>query len=393
MENKIYIGDNNDVLSDLILQYQNKIKMVYIDPPYNTKTIKSYNDNIDDWNSSFTKIIDKLHLLLTDNGLLFISIDDNKYADCKIICDKIFNNKNYIGTFITKQSQRSNSKLINIVHEYILCYGKNKDLIKPFKVKRIDIPEDSKIIDYITKTVKKEFKENGLDRASEILRKLIMKYKLENDIKWLKNYRNVDSEGEVYHPMDLSVPGNPRYVDIPSINLYLEPLKTRSWTSDSKFIELYNKKRLIFINDRPYEKRYLKETENNVPSILNYYSRQGTEDLKRLELNDIFDTPKPVELIKFLIRISSLNDGDIVLDCYAGSGTTAQAVIEINREDKKKISYILVQKKELITKGTKCYDKCIELKIQPYISEIMKLRIDTVYEIYKEKINYELINH
>lgn len=80
-------------------------------------------------------------------------------------------------------------------------------------------------------------------------------------------------------------------------------LKTRGWVSDNKFIKLYKENRLSFRDGRPYKKKYLIEAEDNVSSILNFYSRQGSEDLKRLGLNNLFDTPKPVELIKFLFRI------------------------------------------------------------------------------------------
>lgn len=171
----------------------------------------------------------------------------------------------------------------------------------------------------------------------------------------MKNYNCIDDDGSIYFASDLSVPGIPRRVDIDEINLHLAPLKTRAWATEKKFLELHDKGLLVFRNNRPYCKKCLRDARDNAPSVLNFYSRFGSKDLDNLGLHHIFDTPKPAELIKFLIRISNVKSGKYVFDCYAGSGTTAQAVLEVNSEDKKDINYILIQNKERINKKGKSY--------------------------------------
>ena len=121
--NKIFIGDNLKVLEDVLIEKES-IKMIYIDPPYNTKSKLSYNDRVDEeeWLSELEKRLVLSKSLLKNDGMVFISIDDNEYAELKLLCDRVYNKKNYVGTFIVKQAQRSNSKHLNTVHEYILYY-------------------------------------------------------------------------------------------------------------------------------------------------------------------------------------------------------------------------------------------------------------------------------
>ena len=145
MKHKVYFGDNLRVMqvNKDFDQYGGKVSVIYIDPPYNTKTKKSYNDKQtrEEW-LSFMKIrLLFARRYLSEEGVIFISIDDNEYAYLKILCDKEFGEQNCLGTFITKQSQRSNSKHINTVHEYILAYAKNKKKCPEFKVRRVDTPE------------------------------------------------------------------------------------------------------------------------------------------------------------------------------------------------------------------------------------------------------------
>ena len=311
-------------------KYKNSVKMIYIDPPYNTKSIKTYNDNLKtiDWNMFMEPRLSKAKDFLTEDGCIFISIDDNEFANLKIMCDKIFGKENFTGNFITYQALRSNSKHINTVHEYVLCYAKNKKKLNEFKIKRIDNTDEKKIIDSLYRDVKKIIEFEGVKEANKKIKSLITEYCERYNITWLKNYNNVDEDGRIYFAMDLSTPGEPREVNIKSINLHLNPLPTRGWASDEKFIELYNDDLLSFKGNRPYEKHYLEDACDNVTSVLKFFSRHGTNDLKKLDLYNIFDTPKPVELIKFLIKISTKDD-DLILDFFAGSGTTAQAVYAV----------------------------------------------------------------
>lgn len=386
MENEIYIGDNlNFLKSNIMKKYESNIQCIYIDPPYNTKTNKSYIDrrDSDSWQLFMKERLEISKKFLKDEGVIFISIDDNEYANLKILCDEIFGSRNYLGTLITNQATRSNANYINIMHEYILCYCKNRQKARKFSIKRRDVPEYKELFDFLNKEAEELLHNNELNEANKKFKKIIYKECDKRNIKWLKNYSNIDEDGKIYFAMDLSTPGEPEALDIPSIGLSLKPLKTRRWSSEAKFIKLYNEDRLVFKNGRPYEKKYLIESEDNVQSIQHFFSRQGTNDLKKLDMDGIFDTPKPVELIKFLIRISTEKD-DIVMDFFAGSGTTAQAVYELNLHGRNN-SFVLIQKEEKIREKTKSYKKCLEYGIEPVISEVLFYRIDQF--IKKNNIN------
>ena len=379
--NKIFIGDNLQVLEEGLIEKES-IKMIYIDPPYNTKSKLSYKDSLDEeeWLSELEKRLVMSKSLLKSDGIVFISIDDNEYSELKLLCDRVYNKKNYVGTFIVKQAQRSNSKHLNIVHEYILVYCKDKKHLGKLSIKKIDIPEQRQVIDTIKREVGVVFNRYGMSEARKKLKEQINKYIVFEDLHWLINYYNVDDNGRIFFATDLSAPIPPNTLDIPEIGLHLEPLPTRGWQSKSKFIELHNKGLLYFRDGRPYAKHYIEDAEDNVSSILNFCSKQGTTDLKRMGLEGLFDTPKSVELLKYLIRISCTTN-DIVLDLYAGSGTTAQAVYEVNKENRMEVNYYLVQSEEILREKSKPYRFAIKNGYEPTVSNALLFRI---YKVCKE---------
>lgn len=382
-KNEVYVGDNLAIMrSDVFRKYRGLIGLIYIDPPYNTLTSKSYNDKNDSntWYNFMYKRLAEANELLRDDGVIFISIDDNEYANLKLCCDNIFGAQNFVGTMITKQAQRSNAKLINITHEYILCYAKDKKRLNGFSIRRVDIPEQKQMIKSLQKEIEDIFKESGKKAATEVLGKRIKQICEESGITWLRNYSNIDDNGRIFFAVDLSTPGEPRVVDIPEIGLHLKPLPTRGWATDARFIELYKTNRLVFKNGRPYSVRYLSESKDNIPSILNFYSRQGTHDLKRLGLQDVFDTPKPVEMIKFFIRMTNIRNS-IILDFFGGSGSTGQAVYETNDEDNRQNKYILIQLDEKVDKDSKAFKKCKELGVEPSIDKILEFRLKKFLEL------------
>lgn len=381
-KNEVYIGDNLAVMkSDAFKKYRGKIGLIYIDPPYNTLTSKSFNDKHDSvaWRDFMRERLLKAKGLMSDDAVILISIDDNEYADLKLCCDSVFGEQNFVGTMVTKQAQRSNSKLINTVHEYILCYAKDKRKLKGFSIRRTDIPEQKRMINQLQREIKTTFKDSGKSAATKLLKKRIKELCAEHKVTWLKNYSNIDDHGRIFFAVDLSTPGEPRTVDIPEIKLHLGPLPTRGWATDTRFIELHQAKRLTFKSGRPYSIRYLSESEDNVPSVLNFYSRQGTHDLKKLGLQGVFDVPKPVEMLKFFIRMTDTRD-KIVLDFFAGSGSAGQAVYETNSEDDRQNYYILIQLDEKVNKKSKAYQRCKELGIQPSIDKILERRLEKFLE-------------
>lgn len=388
MKHKVYIGDNLDVMrSQDCKNYLGKVSVIYIDPPYNTRTKKSYNDKFDhkEWLDFMRERLVIGRYYMAESGVMFISIDDNEYAYLKVLCDEIFGEQNCLGTFITKQSQRSNAKHINTVHEYILAYAKNKKKTPEFKVKRVDTPEGKRIIDCLeTYAVFSIATAETFEKALKEYRGRLSEFCKDEDLTWLRNYNFITKDGKPFFATDLSTPGKPRTVDIPEIGLHLDPLPTRGWSSDAKFIELHNADRLIFRDGRPYAIHYLDEAEDSAPSILDFYSRQGNEDMKRLGLDGIFDTPKPVGMLKYLLRLPSIKDG-VVMDFFAGSGSFCQAVEEVNKEDSKDIQCVLIQLDEKIAEGTEAYDRCIELGIEPTIPAVLEARLKKTF------CDYELV--
>jgi len=377
-KNLLIKGDNIEILPKLVEYYKSKIKLIYIDPPYNTQSKFTYVDKREDW-EDFIKI--RLELakdLLKEDGVIFISIDDSKFSELKKICNIIFENKNFLGTFVTKQSNRSNSKHINIIHEYIIVYAKNKSKVRPFKIKRIDKQEESKVIYKLIREINNEFYKNKDIKLTE--KKLKQRIKsilnVNNNYSWLKNYSNVDPDGKIFFAKDLSTPSEPRKVELPSINLFLEPLKNRGWSSDKLLLQLHKNNRLFFKGYRPYSIHYLEESEDNIQSILNFYSRQGTRDLELLDMGGIFDYPKPVDMIKYLISITC-EKNDTILDFFAGSGTTGQAVLEINKIKDLDLNFILVQSEEYIIKNDKI--SMFEHK--------NNINIESIFDICNERIS------
>ncbi|MCA9338010.1 site-specific DNA-methyltransferase [Candidatus Saccharibacteria bacterium] len=388
--NTIAIGDNLDFLKSAqrkVLQYD----IVYIDPPYNTGNKFSYNDkrSANDWLKFMRDRLVVTRDILRESGVLYISIDDSSLYDLKILCDELYGVQNFLGVFITKQAVRSNSNHINTIHEYVVAYAKSKNKLSSFKIKRIDSPGDAVMIKDLSRRVKKELKANGKASATKLLSKLNSEYMQKRGMTWLKNYSQVDDDGRIFFSKDLSVPGQPNALEIPEIGLKLKPLATRKWSTAKKIMQLYNEDKLHFKNGRPYEKHYLEDAHDNVSSVLDFYSRQGTNDLNKLGLRGLFDTPKPVELIKYLIRIATYEtENALVLDYFAGSGTTAQAVMEINHEDGKCHTYHLVQLDEEISKDTLQYDFAKEHNLALSVDQLMVYRLNAVRD--KLKLDDEL---
>ena len=342
--NNLYIMDARDCLPQLD---SNSIKMIYIDPPYNTQSKQfEYHDHHDNWHELIEPLLQQSKRILREDGVIFISIDDNKMVDIRLLGDKVFGANHFLGMFITRQATRSNAKHINTIHEYIIAYAKNKKRCPAFEMKRVNMPQ----------------------YRDDILR-------LSREIKTL--FQN----GEICFAKDLSTPSAPHELHIPEIGLHLPALKTRGWSSREKLIALHREQKLLFKDGRPYEKHLLKDSKDSAMSILNFYSRQGKHDLDKLGMGHMFKTAKPVELIKYLIKIATQSD-DIVLDFFAGSGTTAQAVIECNLEDNGARKFILCQIDEPIKNNPAAIDTLLKHGFSGSIADIARLRLEKMKQYY-----------
>lgn len=385
-KNIIIRGDNLDVLKILKSAYSEKIKMIYIDPPYNTT-----NENFiypDNFRQDYKKILEEVGLieidengqevesedlkffkniqgsrthsgwlsfmlprlklardLLKEDGVIFISIDDNEQANLKLLCDEIFGEDNFICNFIWKcrTSKQYSSVTASIQTDYILCYGKNKNML------------------------------------------LFNKIWGENDGLGYKNPDN-DPKGAWITSGLIRDDGRKKYKIItPSGKEYYE-----AWLYTEENMKKFRENGELWFgidgDAKPRKKSYLKDFEGNITSNLLIGSEIGTNEYGTNEVKSffqnqpIFNNPKPTKLIKYLLQIStSTNSNDIILDFFAGSGTTAQAVMELNAEDKGNREFILVQIDEEIKedKSKSAYDFCKkELKSEnPVISDITIERV------------------
>ena len=334
-DNFIIKGNNLSTLKALVSIYKGKIKLICIDPPYNTGGTKfNYNDNYDHsvW---LTFMEDRLKIareLLTEDGIIYIHCDDRENAYLKILCDNIFGRKNFITNLIwrKKAGGANDSNDIAVEHEYILAYRKNKNGI-------YKIPLDTKTIASY-KYEDEKLKTHG-------------KYK----IKDLNDPSLSDSSG--------------LHFDIECPNGTILKANENQWKCNKKtFEKRFNDNRIIFKKVKNkwkvYYKIYLNEQRGklsydnegklilrgrNLSSILYNVAlnKDGTTDIKKLFNGEKpFSYPKPVKLLKILIQSAS-KSGDIVLDFFAGSGTTAQAVLE-SAESGKQRQFILIEQMDYI---------------------------------------------
>lgn len=383
----VYIeGDNLEVLKIIRETYLNKIKMIYIDPPYNTGNGFVYNDKFKqsqeeyqqstdeydelgnrmvknpessgryhtDWLNMIYPRIKLARDFLKDDGIIFISIDDNEVDNLKKVCNELFGDHNFIAQMVIEGTPKNDPLIISTAHEYCLVYVKNYAVAStkewgfhnPFfddiqSIFNLNKPDYLKI----NQKLKEYFKEKGLDKEN------------------IANYKYSDAKG-VFRigPIDDPQRGGPkdnRYNPITG-----EKLKTPNsgWRcSIDTWNEWVKNDEILFPADNTKlvsRKVYIKQGQLDL--LRGYYkiqTRKDTDYLKSLFNSKVFSFPKPVELIKKFIDSSIKND-DIVMDFFAGSSTTAQAVSELNaerlsRNEIKQIRYILVQLPEDLYKNLK----------------------------------------
>ncbi|NJJ36505.1 site-specific DNA-methyltransferase [Clostridioides difficile] len=383
----LYIeGDNLEVLKLLQKSYYGKIKMIYIDPPYNTGKDFVYPDNYKDnlenylhvtgqYGENGSKIstntetngryhtnwlnmmYPRLRLarnLLSDEGVIFISIDDIEAANLKKICCEIFGEDNFVADLIwQKKFSRSNdATYFSTMHDHIFCFCK------------LNI-----------KTSKNGWKLGLLPRGSEIP----------------DGYSNPDNDYRgVWTSVVLSAKsGSEKLIyDIitPSGRVCIPP-SGRFWSvNKEKFDELVKENRIWFGakgDSIPRLKTFLSEVQDGLrPNTIWFHNEVGHNQEGKQETKEIFDgvgvfdSPKPVRLLKYMLKIANLNSTDLVLDFFSGSSTTAHAVMQLNVEDNKNCRFIMVQ-----------FPECTDEKDEAY-----KVGYKNICEIGKERIRRVGIN-
>jgi len=335
-QNLIIEGDNLEVLKLLQKSYYGKVKMIYIDPPYNTGNEFIYPDNFREgledyllysgqrmgdgtrlstseeaagrkhsrWLNMMYPRLFLARNLLREDGVIFISIDDNEVKNLRALMDEVFGEENFLGNIVWKRtvSRAVSGKGIAVSHDHILCYQRGDAT----QIMRLPVQDES------------SYKNPDNDPRGP--------YKLQKLERTLEGAR-------------------------PTMTFPIETPQgviEKTWSvTPARYQELLRDNRIRFSSTgSPYYKQFLSEYEGVIPDTwwekLGGFNQEGAKELKRLLGIDLFNNPKPSLLIKTMLQIAAEKDS-IVLDFFAGSGTTAQAVMELNEEDGGNRRFILVQ--------------------------------------------------
>ena len=362
-ENLYIEGDNLDVLKVLRETYLGRVKMIYIDPPYNTGNDFVYNDDFAQGKEDFeqgsglfdaegnqtidpmqrnTEANGRFHTdwlnmiyprlkvardVLSDDGVIFISIDDNEQDNLRKVCDEIFGGRNFVAQLIWERaySPKNDAKFVSNSHDYIIMYAKNID---SFKIGRLERTEEANA-----------------------------------------RYSNPDNDPRgPWKPSDMSVKTYNKESDYPITTpsgRIVEPPAARCWRlSRNAFRERLADNRIWFGSDGnsvPCIKRFLSELkfDGMAPTSILFYkevghSQEGAKEVVALFGDKgVFDGPKPVRLMQRLITLANLNDDSIVLDFFSGSASTAHALMKSNSEKNTHCKFILVQLPEPVSEVKK----------------------------------------
>ena len=388
-ENVIIRGDNLEVLKILKQNYFEQIKLIYIDPPYNTRSENFiYRDNfklrdaeliqdfdLDEETAEFLENVygtrshsgwlsfmyPRLALardLLREDGVIFISIDDHEQANLKIMCDEIFGEENFVDSIIwnNKYTLQNDAKYTCSQYENILFYAKQKD--------SFSIGKDNR-----TETQNKSYKNpdndpKGAWKATPL------------HAKSGTNTPNSVYSVTFYNGITWSVP-NGRYARF----------------SKEKLLELEKQNELYFNKNGGVDKKtYLSEVQKKGVVFSNLWSYEkvghthgNNEELANLVGKGIFNNPKGTKLIKRICKVANVQSDDLILDFFAGSGTTGDAIMQLNKEDGGKRKFILVQWDEKIKQRTEAYKFCKANNFQPVISSITIERLNRAGEKLKKE--------
>ena len=389
-ENLYIEGDNLEVLKLLQESYLGKIKMIYIDPPYNTGKDFVYKDNFSkeggtelfesgqkneyneklvanpetsgryhsDWLTMMYPRLKLARNLLTEDGVIFISIDDNELHNLRKLCDNVFGEENFVGNVIwhKKYSVENDSKYFSTSHDHIIIYAKIKTKFNIGKLPRTDAQND--------------------------------------------NYKNPDNDARgLWQSTSLSV-GRITEKDIyeiiaPNGKKYFPP-EGSSWRySKEKYAELLNDNRITFGlkgDSMPRQKRFLSEVQEGLtPTTIWSFKDVGHTDEGKKETTNlfekaVFDYPKPVRLLEQIINIGNVDNG-IVLDFFSGSASTAHAILKNNSEktSKNSLRFVLVQLPENTDEKSEAYKAGYKT-----IAEIGKERIRRAAKKIKEETGADI---
>ncbi len=408
-QNLMIEGDNLEVLKLMQKSYAGKVKLIYIDPPYNTGKDFVYPDNFQDniknyleltgqveggqKISSNTEASGRYHTdwlnmmyprlklarnLMKDDGFIMVSIDDIELHNLRFILDAIFGEENFEGIFVWEGGRKNDSRRISVGHDYIVVYAKNSSRLKELDIRWRD--RKAGLEDVYAKA-EELIQKHGEDfsAASKELQGWFKSLPEGNAAKEHSHYKMIDSAG-VWYGDNISSP-NPRANLVFDWKGYQPP--ANGWRYDRDAMKRLDEEGLLLYPDskdkRIQYKRYLHHTETWSPSSIFYKDRRAaSKTLSTLMGENVFDFPKDVDVIARLMRLASV-PGDIILDFFAGSGSTGEAVFSQNLTDDAGRKFILVQLPESLRIENKeqktAADYCDQLGKPRTIAELTKERL------------------
>lgn len=415
-ENLYIEGDNLDALKLLQESYLGKVKMIYIDPPYNTGNDFVYRDNFtqsredydeeagvydedgerlfkntetngrfhSDWCSMMYPRLILARNLLAPEGVIFISIDDIEYANVIKLCNEIYNETNYVGTLVLQTATDNNPRQINTEHEYMVCYARDKNNLPFWQSDN----EKAKLIQQQYLVLRDKYGDDN-SRIQVDLRAWIKKNA--SSLEGVAHYDNVDSKG-VFHDGDIAntVFGGYKYTVIHPVTQKPCKIPDKGFRfAESTMREMLANDEIMFGNDETTlikPKKRLENAKDALRSIIYEDGRTSTKKFESLMARDIFQNPKSDTILARLIKFVA-GDGDIVLDFFSGSATTAEAVMSLNGSIQTHIKYIMIQLQEDLDNSIKTASSRAKKTLQNAIDFLDSIgKPHTIPEIGKERI-------
>ena len=387
----LYIeGDNLEVLKLLQTAYYRKVKMIYIDPPYNTGNDFVYADDFADPMARYKEVTQqttksnpetmgryhtnwlnmmypRLRLaanLLRDDGVIFISIDDNEVTNLRKICDEVLGEENYVATLVYDKNRKNDAKYFSVGHEYMLVYFKSAATINElgliFRANKEGIDEVKKEFDRLRKLYNDDW-----DKVNEGLKTLYASWDKDDERKPLARFTKVDEYGPYRDDGNISWPGGggPRYDVIHPVTGKPCKVPSRGWVypNPQRMQEEIDRGRVVFGKDDTTTPKistnlFVQDKEVLRSVHFSYAQTIAQEFNKMFDGVRIFENPKSVDDLKKLVEyVTSKDDNDIILDFFSGSATTAHAVMQLNAEDGGSRRFICVQLPELCDEKSEAY--------------------------------------
>ena len=381
-ENVYIEGDNLEVLKLLQKGYHGCIKMIYIDPPYNTGKDFVYKDNYKDNLENYLKQIGedrslstkalsdsdgrfhskwlnmmypRLKLarnLLSEDGVIFISIDDSEVDNLRKICDEIFGSTNFMACLVYDKNRKNDAKFISVGHEYMLAYFKD---LAYYKENGLVFRESKEGVDLVRdefNRLRKLYNDDWV-KVNKGLKELYSSWSDDDEKKPLARFTKVDEKGPYRDDGNISWPGGggPKYTVLHPVTNKPCKCPDAGWRfpTPKRMKEQIDQGRVVFGEDEttlPRIRRNLFEYDKQVMRSVRFsYAQTATQEFNKIfDGKRVFENPKSVTDIKDIIQyIIPAYESDIILDFFSGSATTAHAVMQLNAETQGKRQYILVQ--------------------------------------------------